>query len=245
MEIPYTVEARPDTGLWNAKLGMWLFLASEIMLFGGLFASYVMLRTYAVDWPRGADYQNIPLGTFNTAILITSSITMVMAWASLMVKRFDRFKLCLGLTICLGALFLVVKGFEYRAKFTHYGVTLADGSVVTGHIEKNAADHVVLLPDAKGGPAPAPMRIERGQIKRLAAFGPWYNTYLAIYFALTIVHALHVLGGVLVNLYFWGPGSRLWRSEPEHFTNRIECAGLFWHFVDLMWLFLFPILYLL
>ena len=247
MQIPYTVAERPDTGLWNARLGIWLFLASEVMLFGGLFASYVMLRTYAVEWPRGADYQNIPLGTLNTAILISSSITMVMAWGSLVMGRFSAFKRYIGATVLLAFLFLGVKGYEYSTKFSHYGVTLTDGTVVTGHLKAQTAESVVLLPDPKpGGSEPSAVTtIERSQIKRMAAFGPWYNQYLGIYFALTIVHALHVLGGALVNLYFWLPGSRMWQREPERFTHRVECSGLFWHFVDLVWLFLFPVLYLL
>ena len=76
-------------------------------------------------------------------------------------------------------------------------------------------------------------------------YGPWHNTYMAIYFTLTGLHALHVLGGALVIGYFLGPGAKMWFSDPERFTNRIEVSGLFWHFVDLVWIFLFPVLYLL
>ena len=83
MEIPYTVKPRPDTGLYNGKLGMWLFLASEVMLFGGMVSAYVFLRTGAPEWPRGADVLNVPLATFHTVVLITSSLPMVLAraWA--------------------------------------------------------------------------------------------------------------------------------------------------------------------
>ena len=82
MEIPYTVEVRPDTGLYNAKTGIWLFLASEVMLFGALFSSYILLRVGATEgfWPHG--WLNVPVGTVNTLVLITSSITTVMAWAA-------------------------------------------------------------------------------------------------------------------------------------------------------------------
>ena len=82
MEIPYAVKARPDTGLYNAKVGIWLFLASEVMLFGGLFSSYILLRVSspAGMWVHGM--LNIPIGTFNTAVLITSSVTVVLGWAS-------------------------------------------------------------------------------------------------------------------------------------------------------------------
>src|ERR1700678_1864650 len=114
MEIPYEVTARPDTGLYNAKLGIWLFLASEVMLFGGLFSAYVFLRMGADDgyWPHGL--LNVPVGTFNTAVLIASSVTIVLAWASLKMRRWAQYKIYLGITIACGLLFLIVKlGYEY------------------------------------------------------------------------------------------------------------------------------------
>jgi cytochrome c oxidase subunit 3 len=196
MEIPYTVRPRPDTGLTNGKIGIWLFLASEVMLFGALFATYIILRTGAETWPKGAEILNIPLATFNTVVLISSSVTMVMAWASLMRRNLSRFRLYMGLTVALGGVFLVVKYFEYSAKFEHH-----------------------LYPST--------------------------NTFLAIYFTMTGLHMLHVLGGMAVNAWFLGPGSSLWKKDPVHFTNRVEHSGLFWHFVDLVWIFLFPVLYLL
>lgn len=196
MQIPYTVHARPDTGLPNAKLGVWLFLASEVMLFGALFSSYVLLREGATTWPHGYQILNIPLATLNTVVLITSSITMVMAWASLKMNDFAKYKKYIGATVLLGFGFLIIKGFEYGGKFA-------------------------------------------------AGIGPADSTFLAIYFTLTGLHGLHVIGGMIVNGYFWGPGSKMWKTEPERFTNRIEVAGLYWHFVDLVWIFLFPVLYLL
>jgi cytochrome c oxidase subunit III len=198
MDIPYIVDERPDTGLTNGKIGIWLFLASEVMLFGALFASYLIMRTGAPEgaWPRGDSILNVPLATLNTAVLISSSVTMVMAWASLKRHDFGKFRLFMGLTILAGVGFLVIKYIEYSAKFHHH-----------------------LLPSS--------------------------NTFLAIYFTLTGLHGLHVLGGMVVNGYFWGPGSKMWKTNPELFTNRVEHAGLFWHFVDLVWIFLFPVLYLL
>jgi len=196
MEIPYTVEVRPDTGLSNGKLGIWLFLASEVMLFGALFASYVMLRVGNEHWPPGATYLNIPLATLNTVILISSSVTMVLAWASLARNDFKKFRVFMAITILCGFGFLIVKYFEYSAKFHH-------------------------------------------------ELYPSTNTFLAIYFTLTGLHMLHVIGGMAVNSYLWGPGSALWKTDPVHFTNRVENSGLFWHLVDLVWIFLFPILYLL
>src|SRR3972149_775990 len=109
LEIPYVAEERPDTGLYNAKLGVWLFLASEVMLFGALFSSYVLLRTGAETWEHGAEFLSIPLATVNTMGLIASSVTMVMSWASLKMHNFSRYKLFMGLTILCGLIFLVIK----------------------------------------------------------------------------------------------------------------------------------------
>src|ERR1041385_9121945 len=91
MEIPYEVTARPDTGLYNAKVGIWLFLASEVMLFGGLFSGFIVLRLGAAPgyWPHGL--LNVPVGTMNTAILIGSSVTVVLAWAALKMRRYNAY----------------------------------------------------------------------------------------------------------------------------------------------------------
>ncbi|HYF34307.1 MAG TPA: cytochrome c oxidase subunit 3, partial [Prosthecobacter sp.] len=133
MEIPYTVQARPDTGLFNAKIGIWLFLASEVMLFGGLFSSYIFLRV-------GADYHwpihelNVWLGFTNTMVLIASSVTVVMAWASLKLRRFGQYRVYMAITVLCAVTFMVIKSFEYKAKFEHYSVTLTDGTILTGHL---------------------------------------------------------------------------------------------------------------
>ena len=135
MEIPYTSQPRPDTGLYNAKVGIWLFLASEVMLFGAFFSSYILLRVGArvEDWP--VQLLNVPIGTFNTAVLIVSSVTVVMAWASLKMKRFDRFKIYQAITILCALTFLGIKSYEYSEKFSHYEVWKTDGTRMTGHLE--------------------------------------------------------------------------------------------------------------
>jgi cytochrome c oxidase subunit 3 len=194
MNIPYTVEERPDTGLTNGKLGIWLFLASEVMLFGALFSTYIILRMGAPEWPHGE--LNVWLGMANTFILIGSSVTMVMAWASLKLGEWGKHRMYLALTVALSVLFLINKYFEYAAHW-------AKGE----------------LPD--------------------------HSTFLAIYFTLTGLHGIHILGGIVVMLYFLGPGAKMYQKSPEQFTNRIEYTGLYWHFVDLVWIFLFPVLYLL
>src|SRR5215813_9457613 len=144
MDIPYTIEARPDTGLYNAKVGIWLFLASEVMLFGALFSSYILLRVGAPEgyWPHG--WLNVPIGTCNTIVLITSSITTVMAWASLKMNQFGRFKVYHACTLCLALTFVGIKSYEYHDKFTHYEITLADGRYADGHLIESHADHVVI-----------------------------------------------------------------------------------------------------
>src|SRR5204862_8255200 len=103
MNIPYTVEERPDTGLANGKLGVWLFLASEVMLFGALFSTYIILRMGAPEWPHHE--LNIMLGTINTIILISSSVTMVMAWASLKMQKWSAHRGYLAATFVLSEIF--------------------------------------------------------------------------------------------------------------------------------------------
>lgn len=196
IEIPYNVDERPDTGLYNAKLGVWLFLASEVMLFGALFSTYVLLRTGADTWEAGHLILNWKLAMVNTFVLIGSSVTMVMSWAALKQKDLAKYKMYMALTVLCGVGFLVIKTIEYQAKFEHG-----------------------LLPGK--------------------------SVFMAIYFTMTGLHGLHVIGGMIVNGYLLGPGAKMWFTEPERFTNRIEVAGLYWHFVDLVWIFLFPTLYLM
>lgn len=257
MEIPFVVQPRPDTGLYNAKVGIWLFLASEVMLFGALFSSYIVLRIGAPagTWPHGL--LNIPIGTVNTLVLITSSITVVLAWASLKMKRFDLFKMFQAGTLVFALAFVCIKSYEYHDKFTHYEVVMADGNVADGHLVEKTEDsvtlsHAIVFPqgdgnawDRHGDEHLDEFKIETSQIVKMESYGPWHNTYLAIYFTLTALHALHVIAGAMVIGYLWGPGSKMWKTDPERFTNRIEVSGLFWHFVDLVWIFLFPVLYLL
>jgi cytochrome c oxidase subunit 3 len=284
MEIPYTYKPRPDTGLYNAKVGIWLFLASEIMLFGALFSSYILLRvqapmgqwpTVAGAWPTGL--LNIPIGTFNTAVLITSSVTVVLAWAALKMNNFKAFRRYMVVTLVCAFGFLGIKSYEYNEKFTHYELRLKSGEAFTGHIEVNGKhagfwdfgsiynlarlekDQVAEIKFTADPPKPKPgekhvegaahshevKTIKREDIAKLDAFILRNHTFFGIYFVITALHGLHVLGGALVLGYFAFPGASMWKRNPEQFANRIEVAGLFWHFVDLVWIFLFPVVYLL
>src|SRR5207248_7647411 len=89
------------------------------------------------------------------------------------------------------------------------------------------------------------LKYDASQIVSLEIYAPWHNPYTAIYFTLTGLHALHVIAGAIVIGFLWGPGGKMWKTDHERFTNRVEVSGLFWHFVDLVWIFLFPVLYLL
>lgn len=273
MDIPYTTAPREDTGLYNAKVGIWLFLASEVMLFGALFSSYILLRVSSDWWPAPQSILNIPIGTFNTAVLIISSVTVVLAWASLKMNRLNKFMLFQGITILCAVMFVSIKSFEYMEKWKHYEIWTVDGQNFTGHIDvgekhnpffyshnKLAAEGVEEITftkdPVKAGNLPPEgdsgehhehesLVIKTEDIKRLSAFVPAHSTYFALYFTLTGLHALHVIGGVVVMIYLWLTAGRWFKAKPEQFTNRIEVSGLFWHFVDLVWIFLFPVLYLM
>ena len=467
MQIPFEVKPRPDTGLWNAKLGIWLFLASEVMLFGGLFSGYIFLRMGAAAepdyfWPQGT--LSVPFGFVNTIILILSSVFVVVAWLQVKLRDFRKFQIWMGLVVLCALVFLVNKGFEYNAKFHHYGIKLADNSIVEGHgiddtigydgitevtidvqrfngdflnavvgktpefrevvdgkpsgdsftlsvqkihsiasrindagmkahkvaMEEGETDidwlpamgvkQLILVPSS-----PFSIRISRGSLRKsfpdgakfrdqsllkgnisdqtpglflhavdridlracdaeeleeslvwkylgnepphaaqdhghdkhsapsisgaeharraekiffdarkkveqeaerageepdfnelrnrsvkkwedsegevhsseppilvpwedvrlYSNFTPKWNTYYAIYFTLTGLHGLHVFLGAVVLFYFGFCSRKFYEKNPEHFANRVEVGGLFWHFVDLVWIFLFPILYLM
>src|SRR3989338_391279 len=181
--IPHVDKPHPLTGVTNAKFAIWLFLASEMMLFGAFFSTLIILRTGSLTWPIGSEVLDVPLATLNTVILISSSVTIVMAWASLKMEQFSKYQIYMALTILLSFVFLFIKYIEYSHKF-------------------HAGNY------------------------------PATSTFYAIYFAMTGLHGLHVIGGIVVNGYLLGPGRSLCRQNPEQYTGRVECAGLYWHFVD-------------
>lgn len=133
MEIPYITTPRKDTGLTNSKIAIWLFLASEVMLFGGFFSAYVYLRMGAdYPWPE----RSLPVlpGLINTFVLIGSSVTVVFAWAALKMRQWRQFQIYMSITVACAALFMVLKGIEYYLKFQHQAVRLHDYSIVEGHL---------------------------------------------------------------------------------------------------------------
>jgi cytochrome c oxidase subunit 3 len=201
-------------------LGMWVFLVTEIMFFGGMFLAYTLYRSkYPEAFAIASNHLDIKLGAINTAVLIFSSFTMAMAVFSTQVgKRRAQFTY-LVLTIILGLAFLGVKAVEYYDKYEDH---LIPGSLIPGN---------------PFNPNPDAMHLTQGVSMQHVQMFYW------IYFAMTGMHALHMIIGVgllSVLLYFSVKG----RYSPEY-HNPVEVVGLYWHFVDIIWIFLFPLLYLL
>ena len=176
------------------KMGIWWFLASEVMVFGGLICCYILFRMAADGaWAEMATHVNTTIGAINTFVLLTSSLTMVLAGSAAEDENREKTKLYLGLTVLLGLLFLVFKGIEY-----------------SGEIGKG--------------------------------FTPVTDTFWSFYYLMTGLHGLHVLGGIVTNLvlFIMAMKGSLWPGSQQ----RVEYAGLYWHLVDIVWIFLFPLLYL-
>jgi len=184
---------RADTGFSNGALGMWLFLASEAMLFGALFSGYALLRTGASSWPAPSSRLNLGLAGGNTLVLIVSSVSMLRAVRAARAGDWRRSRIMLAITIALGVLFLGIKGTEWA-----------------GHLA--------------------------------AGERPASDTFFAIYYTLTGVHALHVAGGLIALMWLvaGSPG-----RDREAQASRVSLVGLYWQFVDVVWLVLFCTVYLL
>ncbi|MBI3292648.1 MAG: cytochrome c oxidase subunit 3 [Elusimicrobia bacterium] len=204
-----SVEKNPWDTRDTGKLGIWLFLLSEAMLFGGFLSSYVMLRLGssvcalgAPAWPQAGYTGGLLLATLNTLVIITSSFTMVNALTSAKQSNVRGFSLNLLATILLGCLFLGIKAFEYTAKVQH------------GYFPRSA----------------------------FIAANPGLGIFVSFYFGLTGLHALHVLAGILWNGFLYQTGQA--GDLTDAFVRKVENAGLYWHFVDIVWVFLFPLFYL-
>jgi len=189
-----------------ATLGMWLFLATEVLFFGGLFTTYLIYRMwYPAAWSEGSLELDIVLGSVNTVVLITSSLTMALAVRAAQTGHQRPLIRNLILTIILGLVFLVIKFFEYKHKFD------------VGHVP---------------GPNFHFEGAHAGQVE----------LFITLYFAMTGLHALHMVIGLgIMSVILWMAMKQ--RFSPAWYTP-VELAGLYWHFVDIVWIFLFPLLYL-
>ncbi len=190
-----------------STLGMWLFLVTEIMFFGGLFTAYVVYRTAFADaFAHASHHLDITLGATNTAVLIGSSLTMALAVHAAQVGNKRGLQLFLFLTIVLGSIFLGIKAIEYAHKFHE------------GHV-------------------PGPFFLWEGPEAGNA------ELFFSLYFGMTGLHALHMVIGISILAILLVQANRGWYG-PLYFTP-VEITGLYWHFVDIVWIFLFPLLYLI
>jgi cytochrome c oxidase subunit 3 len=189
-------------------LGMWIFLVTEVMFFGGLFLVYIIYRAaYPVEFAEGSHHLDIYLGTTNTVVLLCSSLTMALAVRSVQLGQRKAAVAFLFLTLVLGSTFLGIKGLEYYHKF-----------------EENLVPGRSFIYEGEANPQHAQL-------------------FFVLYFVMTGFHALHMIIGAGVIIYFM---IRIWRGAfpPENYVP-VEMLGLYWHFVDIVWVFLFPLLYLI
>ena len=191
----------------SAKLGMWIFILTELLLFGGLFTAYSIFRAINPDMFYNAHkYLDVTLGTINTLVLITSSLTMALAVRSAQINKKNQTLFFLASTIGLALVFLVIKYFEYEHKF-HLGQLPGKYYTFSG----------------------------------IAGTNP--HIFFSIYFAMTGLHALHIIGGMAVISFMFYRTSK-GEFSSEYYTP-LELTGLYWHLVDLIWIYLFPLLYLI
>jgi len=191
----------------SASLGMWVFLVTEVMFFGGLFLAYILYRwSWPAAFAAASHHLDVGLGTFNTAVLIGSSLTMALAVRAAQLGNRRSIAVFLVLTMILGSIFLGIKGYEYHHKYVEH-----------------------LIPGA-GFQFPGS---EPGHSEM----------FFCLYFAMTGLHALHMIIGLGV-LFVMLVLALRGRFSAAYY-NPIECTGLYWHFVDIVWIFLFPLLYLI
>jgi cytochrome c oxidase subunit 3 len=190
-----------------STLGMWVFLGTEVLFFGGLFLTYSVYRAWYPDAFAAASRELLVwAGTTNTAVLITSSLTMALAVRAAHMGERRSLMLLLVLTMLLGTTFLGIKSFEYYTEFMEHHV-----------------------------PGPG-FQFEAAQLAHAQVF-------FSLYFVMTGLHALHMIIGLLImSVMLWWT----WRGTiTKDYSNPIEVSGLYWHFVDIVWIFLFPLLYLI
>jgi len=194
-----------------STLGMWIFLITEIMFFGGMFLAYTVYRsTYPDVFAIASTSLNVYIGAFNTIVLLCSSFTMVMAVRAAQLGNRRAIVLFLILTLILGFMFLGIKGYEWNEKFVEH------------HIPGMSSFHLEGVPLGQQGQA---------------------QLFFSLYFAMTGLHALHMVigAGIVIALTWWAHRGKY---TAEYMTP-VDVGGLYWHFVDIIWIFLFPLLYLI
>jgi heme/copper-type cytochrome/quinol oxidase subunit 3 len=215
--------AEEGLGVYTQKLGMWVFLCSEVMFFTALIGSYIILRWgSAQTWPRPGDVLNIPLTALNTFILICSSVSMVKAYAAAVHDDQRGLRMWLLLTVLGGAVFVSVQAFEYW-KLSHEGFLPSGFREGSEFFERAARG---LVAGATGG-----------TVEPAAA-----NLFGSTFYTMTGFHGFHVTCGVICMAYVWLKSLRGGYTQQDY--RGVEVIGLYWHFVDLVWIILFTIVYL-
>jgi len=224
----------------TATLGMWIFLVTEILFFGGLFLTYAINRhEFPTAFGVGGNMLSLPLGFANTIVLIASSFTMAMSVWSAQTSNKKLVPIFLILTLVLGTVFLGVKVVEYKQKFDHhlipghgFDITYCSKNPAACQLEgKDLADEIKEIKEgveAEGG---------------VVALNAHAQLYFSLYFGMTGLHALHMIVGAGLLLWLILE-SRKGRFDANYNTP-VENIGLYWHFVDIVWIFLFPLLYLI
>jgi cytochrome c oxidase subunit III len=229
-----TLEQQKD----SASLGMWIFLVTEVMFFGGIMLAYTINRnTYFHAFAMSSNTLDIKLGTLNTGVLLASSFTMAMAVWSAQVGKKKFLSMFLTLTLVLGFGFLGVKYVEYAQKFHHHLVPGRSFDIT--YCLDNPSKCEDLKPDE--------LAVEREEIAQALAADPDLNShaqlYYSAYFGMTGLHALHMVIGT--GLLFWLLKQSLAGRFTPQWNTPVDVVGLYWHFVDIVWIYLFPLLYLI
>jgi cytochrome c oxidase subunit III len=228
-----TLEQQKET----STLGMWIFLMTEVLFFGGLFMTYTVNRhAYSAAFGMGGNTLDLKLGGINTVILIMSSLTMAMSvWAAQVGKKKQVTGFLIA-TLILGTAFLGVKAIEYKQKYDHHLIPGRSFDI------SFCVDH----PSACGLTASG-LAAEKKEIEEAFAKDPELNShaqlYFSLYFGMTGLHALHMIIGA--GLLVWLIIESLRQRYGPGYNTPVEVTGLYWHFVDIVWIYLFPLLYLI
>jgi cytochrome c oxidase subunit 3 len=220
----------------SASFGMWVFLAQEVLFFGGLFMAYTINRhAFSTAFGAGSNTLDLELGGFNTVVLILSSLTMAMSvWAAQVGKK-KLITTMLIATLFLGCVFLGVKVVEYKQKFDHH--LIPGQSFDIGYVSRH--------PELSKTPEIAAK--EKEEIAKAFEKDPDLNAhaqlYFSLYFGMTGLHALHMIVGA--GLLLWLIKDSLGGRYTPSYNTPVETVGLYWHFVDIVWIYLFPLLYLI
>jgi cytochrome c oxidase subunit III len=229
-----TLEQQKD----SANLGMWIFLVTEVMFFGGIMLVYTLNRhVYFPAFAMGSNTLSLKLGGINTLVLLASSFTMAMAVWSAQVGKKQLISMFLVLTVLLGFVFFGIKYVEYAQKFHHHLVPGRSFDIF--YCSNN--------PDKCSDISAEEMEVERGLLKKTLALDPDLNAhaqlYYSAYFGMTGLHALHMIIGA--GLLFWLLKNSLTGIYTPQWNTPVDTVGLYWHFVDIVWIYLFPLLYLI